>query len=177
MRHHADAKGGQGRILGFLLRRERIPQREMQELLGVQAGSLSEILSKLEAGGLISRTPNEDDRRSMDIVMTEEGGRIAQESEVHRQQRRETLFQALSEEEKRTLAALLEKLNEDWSSRFEKGPGRCGHGHEGHGNHENHGCHGNHENHGNEGCPGNHGHHGPHGGHGHHGPQSEEAQP
>ena len=145
MRHHADAKGGQGRILGLLLRRESITQRELQELLGVQAGSLSEILSKLEAGGLISRAPNEADRRGMDITLTEEGIRVAKESEAYRRQRREALFQALSEEEKLNLAALLEKLNEDWRGRFEKGQGRCGRGHGGCGGYGSHGGRGGHD--------------------------------
>ena len=128
MRHHADAKGGQGWILAILLHRERIPQREMQNLLGIQAGSLSEILSKLEGRGLISRSPNEEDRRSMDIVLTEKGSRIAQETEVFRRLRRESLFQALSEEEKLTLAALLEKLLVDWNNSFEKARGGYGYG-------------------------------------------------
>lgn len=171
MRHHADAKGGQGWILAILLHRERIPQREMQNLLGIQAGSLSEILSKLEGRGLISRSPNEEDRRSMDIVLTEKGSRIAQETEVFRRLRRESLFQALSEEEKLTLAALLEKLLVDWNNSFEKARGGYGYGRGGHG------CHMGRKNHGNQGGHGDHGHHEPHGGHGHHSPHDEEDQP
>ncbi|NLV59684.1 MAG: MarR family transcriptional regulator [Clostridiales bacterium] len=144
MRHHADVKGGQGRILGILLQQERMTQREMQEELGVQAGSLSEILAKLEAGGLITRMPNEEDRRSVDIVLREEGSRVAKESETKRKKRQKILFQALSGEEKENLAALLEKLYVDWQESYEKGKISCCHGfgrwghvcHEGHDHHE-----------------------------------------
>lgn len=137
MQHHADARGGQGRILGILLRRERMTQRELQELLGIQAGSLSEVLAKLEAAGLVSRTPNEADRRGMELALTQEGLEEAKEREAQRRQDREELFQALSQEEKESLANLLEKLNGGWHDRFGKAGGRCGRGH---GRHGGHGC-------------------------------------
>lgn len=177
MQHRADAKGGQGRILGILLRRERMTQRDLQALLGIQAGSLSEVLAKLEAAGLISRTPNEEDRRGMELALTQEGRRVAQEREAERRQGRQELFGALSQEEKATLAELLEKLNGDWRSRFGKGEGRCGggHGRQGGGGGPScrqggQGCHGERgEPHG----PGCHGKHGKHQGHGQHGGQGE----
>ena len=137
MQHHADARGGQGRILGILLRRERMTQRELQELLGIQAGSLSEVLAKLEAAGLVSRTPNEADRRGMELALTQEGLEEAKEREAQRRQDREELFQALSQEEKESLANLLEKLNGGWHDRFGKAGSRCGRGH---GRHGGHGC-------------------------------------
>lgn len=159
MQHRADARGGQRRILGALLRRGEMSQKDMQELLGIQAGSLSEVLSKLEAAGLISRTPNEADRRGMQLALTQEGMRIAQEREAQRRESREQLFQNLSQEEKATLADLLEKLNEDWHSRFGKPEGWCGRGHGRHG-----GGHGPGEGHDRQGEKGGHGKRG--GGHG-----------
>ena len=51
------------------------PERntELQEILGIQAGSLSEILAKIEATGWITRQKNADDKRQIDISLTESG--------------------------------------------------------------------------------------------------------
>ncbi len=168
MQHRADAKGGQGRILGVLLRRGKMTQRELQEHLGIQAGSLSEVLAKLEAGGLIARTPNEADRRGMEIELTAEGQRTAREREEQRRESREELFHALSQEERASLADLLEKLNEDWRSRLGRTGDRCGWGH---GKHGGHGDHGEHEGRQHHGC---HEHQGGHQHHGSHAPREDQ---
>ena len=55
------------------------------------------------------------------------------------------LFQALSDEDKAALQALLEKLSADWQARFgEEAFGRCAHGHHDHkdGKHHQHEGHG-----------------------------------
>lgn len=176
MQHRADAKGGQGRILGVLLRRGKMTQRELQEHLGIQAGSLSEVLAKLEAGDLIARTPNEADRRGMEIELTAEGQRTAREREEQRRESREELFQALSQEERASLADLLGKLNEDWRSRLGKSGWGWGHGKHGgqgcHGErdqpgcHEHQGSHGLHEGHHHQVAHGHYEGHGPHENHG-----------
>ena len=44
-------KTGRRQIFYILLRREELLQRELQDLLGVQSGSLSEIIIKMEADG------------------------------------------------------------------------------------------------------------------------------
>lgn len=54
-------KSGQQRILSLLRERRGMTQRELQDVLGVQPGSLSEILNKVEAGGYIRRRQNERD--------------------------------------------------------------------------------------------------------------------
>ena len=74
LRHNAESRGGQGRILSLLLRRGGISQRELMDIVSVRAGSLSEVLGKLEENGWISRAPNEEDRRRADISLTP-GGR------------------------------------------------------------------------------------------------------
>ena len=88
-------------------------QRELTERLGIQPGSASELVGKLERAGLITRTPSETDRRTADIRLTEAGLARRQEQEKE-QAGRESLFAVLSEEEKQTLLALLEKLHQAW---------------------------------------------------------------
>ena len=48
---------GQEKILRILWEQGEISQRELQELLGIQPGSMSEIAAKLESKGLIVRGP------------------------------------------------------------------------------------------------------------------------
>ena len=161
LRHNAESRGGQGRILSLLLRRGGISQRELMDIVSVRAGSLSEVLGKLEENGWISRAPNEEDRRRADITLTPEGEAAARAMEESRKESRKTFFSPLNEEEKAQLNSLLDKLsaNIDWPDEAERRRHHgCGkHGHEGQG----HGCHG-HEGH--DHCD----HHGHHGHHGHH---------
>lgn len=103
-----DGKGSQTRILTILSREGTMTQRDLTERLGIQPGSASEIIGKLERAGLIVRTPSSVDRRTVDISLTEEGiSRV----EAQPKDAANSMFSALTEEEKDTLLGLLEKLS------------------------------------------------------------------
>lgn len=127
-----EGKGSQKRILTILNESGSMTQRNLTERIGIQPGSASEVIGKLEIAGFIQRVPSETDRRTTDIHLTEEGKIQAEEAEVQRQERCQEMFACLSEDEKNTLLELFEKLNADWNSRFhefrkERGPhGRHG---------------------------------------------------
>ncbi|MDE7340789.1 MAG: MarR family transcriptional regulator [Lachnospiraceae bacterium] len=121
MRSQYEGRGSQKRILIVLLETGTITQRKLTERLGIQPGSVSEVLAKLEKGGLIVRTESPDDRRTTDIALTEQGKRQAEEALSQRRTRHEEMFSCLTEEEKSTLLALLEKVNGDWKTRYENG--------------------------------------------------------
>ena len=149
-------------LVGHLLRRGGISQRELMDIVSVRAGSLSEVLGKLEESGYITRTPNEEDRRRTDLALTPEGEAAARAFDASRKENRETFFSVLSEEEKTQLNALLDKLSAaiswpDENERRRHGHRQCEkHGHkEGRGR-EGHGAHGHHHHHDHPG-------HGPHG--------------
>ncbi len=116
MRMRFDEREGQKRIL-VLLKDTPLTQRDLTERLGIQPGSASEILGKLESGGLIERTPNPEDRRTMDIRLTETGEEAAVRAEEEHRAGRAEMFSCLSGEEKTTLISLLERLLEDWAGR------------------------------------------------------------
>ncbi len=104
------ARDGQDRALFLLARTERMTQRDLTEHLGIQPGSASELIGKLEAAGFIVRTPSENDRRTQDVSLTDLGRRrLAELGEEHRSARQRR-FDALSEEELQQLCLLLEKL-------------------------------------------------------------------
>ncbi|MDE7277740.1 MAG: MarR family transcriptional regulator [Lachnospiraceae bacterium] len=121
MRSQYEGRGSQKRILIVLLETGTITQRRLTERLGIQPGSVSEVLAKLEKGGLIVRTESPDDRRTTDIALTEQGKRQAEEALSQRMTRHEEMFSCLTEEEKGTLLTLLEKVNGDWQTRYENG--------------------------------------------------------
>ena len=118
MRRISEGKGSQKRILMILLENGTMTQSALTEQLGIQPGSASEVLGKLEAAGLILRTPSETDRRTADICLTALGKSAAEAAYAQRQVRHQQMFSGLSDEEKETLLQLLEKVNADWKRKF-----------------------------------------------------------
>ncbi len=119
--HSLGKRRGQGRILRTLCQRGEMSQRELQELLGIQAGSMSEIAAKLEDKGLITRVRSEEDRRKVSLSITEQGRDwVAQRDEAHILRHRAELFSSLTTEEQAVLETLLDKLGDDWARRLER---------------------------------------------------------
>lgn len=143
-----EGKASQKRILIILSEAQGMTQRDLTERLGIQPGSASEILSKLESAGLISRTPNEMDRRTTDVCLTDAGRELAAEASAQRQRRHEEMFSCLTEEESEKLLSLLERVRADWKTRYRENENTYGHewhhnGHHGEGRHRSgHGHHG-----------------------------------
>lgn len=139
MRFLYEGKGSQKRILIVLNEiGGSVTQRELTERLEIQPGSASEVIAKLEDAGYIKRTPNETDRRTININLTELGKTAAEEAKKERKQRHEQMFSCLSEDEKEQLLSLLEKINTDWKQRYPyMGESRRMHKH----HHKEHGHH------------------------------------
>ena len=120
MRSLYEGRGSQKRILIILHEVGRITQRALTERLGIQPGSASEVIAKLESAELIARTPSESDRRTADIQLTDKGKELASQAVNQRRRRHEEMFSCLSEDEKTELLTLLEKINTDWEQRYRK---------------------------------------------------------
>lgn len=120
MRFLYEGKGSQKRILIILGEVGKITQRKLTERLGIQPGSASEVIAKLEDAGYIIRTTSEEDRRTMTIELTEAGKNMALEVKEQRSRRHEEMFSCLSDDEKNTLLSLLEKINSDWEKRYQE---------------------------------------------------------
>ena len=129
MRHISEGKGGQKRILILVREAGAITQRELTERLGIQPGSASEVIGKLEAAGLLERTLSQSDHRTTDIRLTQEGRVQAEEAYARREARHQQMFACLSDGEKETLLGLLERINASWEElyRGEEQDCRCGH--------------------------------------------------
>lgn len=126
MRFLYEGKESQKRILIVLNETGSITQRALTERLGIQPGSASEVIAKLENAGLILRTPSETDRRTSDITLTEKGKELAAQAIEQRSCRHEEMFSCLSADEKSLLLSMLEKVNASWEERYGR---HHGHGH------------------------------------------------
>lgn len=109
---HPHRGRGQGRILKLILASGgEMTQGELQEKLGTQPGSVSEIVSKLVNRGMLTREKDEEDKRKVVLRLTEHGREKAEH--CHGEDRNKDVFGALSDEEKETFKSLLEKLLKD----------------------------------------------------------------
>lgn len=107
-------KAGQRRIFFALLERKEILQHELQEILGVRSGSLSEIVGKMEADGLIEKGRSETDGRNFVLRLTERGRLLAERSREEYAGKVALATSCLSAAEQEELLKLLEKLTARW---------------------------------------------------------------
>ena len=121
LRHHAEGRGSQRRVLFLLRERGPMSQRDLLEEMGVRPGSLSELLSKLEAKEFITKEKSEADKRNYNVTITETGLQALQEMHAHHQEMMSDLLSGLSPEERTQLSSLLEKLRLLWQERAESG--------------------------------------------------------
>ncbi|MHB8129765.1 MAG: MarR family winged helix-turn-helix transcriptional regulator [Mobilitalea sp.] len=119
MHHKRGGKRGQGKILTILAANPGISQKELQEKLGIESGSMSEIVMKLEHKGLITRTKDETDRRMTNLLITDLGLELSKEVESRDLDEDKLLFGSLTEEEQEQLKALLKKMLQGWEVNYE----------------------------------------------------------
>lgn len=105
---------GQGRLLVLLNRYGALTQRELIELTGRRSATLSEQLEGMEKSGLILRHKNEQDKRNVDVELTEQGKLAAAKALQNRQAYADELFAAVPQRKKQQLAGLLDVLLHTW---------------------------------------------------------------
>ncbi|MFD2333477.1 MarR family winged helix-turn-helix transcriptional regulator [Cohnella sp. GCM10020058] len=135
-----DPLRGQGRVLSLLKLKPEITQKELSYLLDMRNQSLGELLGKLERSGYVTRTPSDQDRRVMNVKLTEAGAQAAEEMEKQ-QENHNKLFECLSEDEQRTMGEYLDRLIAELERQLAGAEGlegrdddrRGGRGHPGHG--------------------------------------------
>lgn len=110
--HRPERGRAQDRILKILENKEVKTQKEIQETLGIQPGSISEIISKLEARGMVTRDKDEQDKRKVLLKITEAG--IESIKETSYEEKEKDLYKELSKEEQEILKGILRKLVDSW---------------------------------------------------------------
>ena len=112
--HYLGKRRGQGRILRFLNEHGEMTQQELQNLVGVQSGSISEILAKLETAGRITRERDEADKRRVIVSITPLGIEDLRQHEAVRLRRQAVLYDSLTPEEQEEMIRILSKLQKNW---------------------------------------------------------------
>lgn len=114
--HYLGRRRGQGRILRLLNEYGELTQQELQCKLGIQSGSLSEILSKLESVGFIRRVRDESDKRRVIVTITDKGLTDLRQHEVLRLKRQAVLYDGLTAAEQEEMIRILTKLQKNWET-------------------------------------------------------------
>lgn len=107
--HRSGISGTRERVLRLLAERGDMSQSDFVYLLELRSASVSELLGKLEAQGLVTRRRSETDRRGVTISLTD-AGRTALPAPADP----DAAFSALTDEERTQLQTLLQKLLTSW---------------------------------------------------------------
>ena len=114
LNHGKGRRPAQERILYLLRKHQTMTPKELQEQMETAQGSMSEILSKLEAQDYIVKLKNPKDARSIILSLSEKGKKTAEENHRLWRENEEKLLDALNDEEKETLKEICMKLLQSW---------------------------------------------------------------
>lgn len=113
-----EGKSSQKRVLIILFENGDISQRELTARLGIKPASVSELVTRIEENGYLTRKPSKVDRRIQILSLTDSGRTRAAEIKGKREKRHDEMFSSLSEEEKEEFLSYLERLNLDWDKKY-----------------------------------------------------------
>ena len=117
--HRRGGKRGQIRILNLLDKSNGVTQKELLQNIPLKSGSMSEMVSKLEAQGFILKERDKEDRRKINIILTPKGKSFLDRQLAINREQEKDLFISLTPEEQQLLIQLLNKLFDDWKSKFD----------------------------------------------------------
>ena len=100
----------QALALGFLHEEDRIPASELGKKTELDSATMTGILDRLEAAGLIERRGNPGDRRSILIHLTERGKVLGAEAARLIVEANQEFLRDLTEEERRVLHEMIGKV-------------------------------------------------------------------
>lgn len=104
---------GFGHILDLLAENNGMSQQQIAEALHIRPQSVSEAIKGMENQGFVRRQPNEQDRRSSLIFITQLGLERRVTAEKERIARAREILSCLSDEEKVTLYTILHKVTDE----------------------------------------------------------------
>ena len=105
----------QALVLGFLKDQDRITSCELGRRTELDSATLTGIIDRLEAAQLIERHGNPNDRRSIQVHLTEKGISLADSAVRLIAEANREFLKILADREKGDLLALIRKLREQVS--------------------------------------------------------------
>ncbi|MFC2947459.1 MarR family winged helix-turn-helix transcriptional regulator [Virgibacillus sediminis] len=97
-------------ILEALYHKGELTVKQISEAVLINTGSITYVIDKLEAKGLLKRRPCTEDRRVVYIHITDQGNQLMDEIFPKHQQVIEEIFSGVSNEEKETIVEALKKV-------------------------------------------------------------------
>lgn len=102
--------GPQGRILFVLWQKDGVPISELSRQTGLAMTSLTSMLDRMEASGLIRRDRNDKDRRKVLIYLTEEARSLERDYNEVSDEMNAIFYEGFSEAEAEQLDAYLNRV-------------------------------------------------------------------
>ena len=113
--HWGGRNGKQHILIELLANGSEMTQRDLQEASCITSASLSEVIAKLEAEGLVTRERSATDRRQLTVTLTPEGVARAHEIVRTRAAFEERAFDCLAPAERERLAETLDRVAARWA--------------------------------------------------------------
>jgi len=115
---HGGGRSGKASLLCTIAKSGGVmSQQELRMRFELKPGSLSEILAKMEAAGMIERTRSPEDRRQLFVKLTPQGTELAAREQEERSAFRHEASATLSAEEQEQLLGMLQKIRVSWEER------------------------------------------------------------
>ncbi|WP_261554519.1 MarR family winged helix-turn-helix transcriptional regulator [Frankia tisae] len=93
--------------------RESVSMTELGRLLHVEKSNLSNLVDRLEQRALVTRTRDPDDRRAIQVSLTDEGTAVAMKTYYDVTARVRRLLERLPQDDQRNLAAVVRRIVRD----------------------------------------------------------------
>jgi len=101
---------GRGRLVALLMDNGPMAQSQLAAQLGIRPQSLSELICKVEADGMVTRRQSEEDKRQTIVSLTEKGRASVETFRHAHRQHAEEFLSPLTDEEKQQFSVILRKL-------------------------------------------------------------------
>jgi len=111
----ANVTAVQGMVLGFLSENDQITSRELGERALLDSATLTGVLDRLEKAAFIERRPHPEDRRALQIHLTDQGRQLAGQLMEKAVAANREFLGRLTTEEQIILRMLLNKLRGEQS--------------------------------------------------------------
>lgn len=105
--------GAQGRILYVLWQQEYISFKELSDKTGLAPTTLTSMIDRMEASGLVSRDPDKSDRRRILLTLTEKARGLKQDYMEISADMTDIFYAGFTEEEILQCEMLLRRIHEN----------------------------------------------------------------
>lgn len=110
--------GAQGRILYVLWQQEHISLRELADRTGLAATTLTSMVDRMEAAGLLCRIPDKSDRRRTLLALTDAARELERDYMEVSGRMTEIFYAGFSEEEVIQCEKMLGRIHENLKQRI-----------------------------------------------------------